>query len=212
MMNGRTPLSQLPLIAGPRALLRTRTANLASASLTGPWLRVFSAARPRALLSLALCSVAVISVSFSRLDAKREVASAFSRSSLPDGPLTPGAARTIAIGEICSMAPEDVEQNVSPLVRQKVFREYGIPDHNPDDYEVDCLIAGELGGADDIRNLWPEPKRAIWNERVKDALEEERLHQLVCTGKLDLTTAQHDIATDWAAAYEKYFHTDKPYL
>jgi hypothetical protein len=39
---------------------------------------------------------------------------------------------------------------------------------------------------------------------------EERLHQLVCDGELDLPTAQRDIATDWIVAYKKYFHTDRP--
>jgi hypothetical protein len=39
---------------------------------------------------------------------------------------------------------------------------------------------------------------------------EDRLHQLVCDGSLDLATAQRDIETDWIAAYKKYFHTDKP--
>jgi hypothetical protein len=33
---------------------------------------------------------------------------------------------------------------------------------------------------------------------------------LVCSGKLDLPTAQHEIATDWIAAYRKYFSTDEP--
>jgi hypothetical protein len=67
-----------------------------------------------------------------------------------------------------------------------------------------------LGGADDIRNLWPEPYRSTaWNARVKDTLE-ERLHEMVCAGQLDLPTAQRDIATDWIAAYKKYFHTDRP--
>jgi hypothetical protein len=32
----------------------------------------------------------------------------------------------------------------------------------------------------------------------------------VCEGKLDLGTAQHDIARDWVSAYKKYFHTDTP--
>jgi len=36
---------------------------------------------------------------------------------------------------------------------------------------------------------------------VKDRLE-QRLHQLVCAGQLDLATAQHDIATDWIGAGE----------
>jgi hypothetical protein len=32
----------------------------------------------------------------------------------------------------------------------------------------------------------------------------------VCGGKLNLSTAQRDIATDWIAAYKNYFNTDKP--
>jgi hypothetical protein len=44
---------------------------------------------------------------------------------------------------------------------------------------------------------------------VKDDLE-EHLHEMVCSGKLDLSTAQCDIATDWIAAHKKYFHTDRP--
>jgi hypothetical protein len=38
---------------------------------------------------------------------------------------------------------------------------------------------------------------------LKDRLE-DRLHALVIRGKLDLKTAQHEIATDWIAAYKKY--------
>jgi hypothetical protein len=44
---------------------------------------------------------------------------------------------------------------------------------------------------------------------VKDALE-DRLRELVCSGKVDLASAQRDISSDWIAAYRKYFHTDKP--
>ena len=50
---------------------------------------------------------------------------------------------------------------------------------------------------------------AVWNARVKDALE-DRLHDLVCDGRLDLATAQRDISSDWIAAYKKYFETDEP--
>ena len=61
-----------------------------------------------------------------------------------------------------------------------------------------------MGGAEDIHNLWPEPtSSSAWNAHVKDALE-ERLHQLVCAGELDLPTAQQAIATDWITAYKKY--------
>jgi hypothetical protein len=33
---------------------------------------------------------------------------------------------------------------------------------------------------------------------------------MVCRGDVDLATAQRDIATDWIAAYRKYFHADRP--
>jgi len=95
-------------------------------------------------------------------------------------------------------------------VRQAVFHEYGMDRSQPREFEVDHLITPELGGTDDIRNLWPEPYATTeWNAHVKDDLE-DRLRQLVCQGKLDLPTAQRDIATNWIVAYQKYFHTDKP--
>jgi len=41
----------------------------------------------------------------------------------------------------------------------------------PDAYEVDYLITPELGGATDIRNLWPYGD-TVWNAHVKDQLED----------------------------------------
>ena len=50
---------------------------------------------------------------------------------------------------------------------------------------VTRLISLELGGSNSIRNLWPESYRTEpWNARTKDTLE-NRLHELVCSGKLD---------------------------
>jgi hypothetical protein len=92
---------------------------------------------------------------------------------------------------------------------EKVFKEYGIRHPRPRAYEVDYLIDPELGGSNDIQNLWPEPYSSTWNARVKDALE-DRLHDLVCSGEISLATAQQEIATNWIAAYKKYFKTDQP--
>ncbi len=95
-------------------------------------------------------------------------------------------------------------------MRKEVFEEYGLMNARAEDYEIDYLIAPGLGGTEDIHNLWPQPfKSQKWNAHVKDELE-ERLHQMVCSGDLDLRTAQREIATDWIAAYKKYFHTDVP--
>jgi hypothetical protein len=127
---------------------------------------------------------------------------------VPSRKLTPGAVRKVAKDEVCSA---NVQASMVPVALQRrVFEEYGIPNAPANAYEVDYLITPELGGAADIRNLWPEPYSAtIWNARVKDQLE-DRLHQLVCDGQLDLATAQHDIATDWIAAYKKYFNSSRP--
>jgi hypothetical protein len=93
---------------------------------------------------------------------------------------------------------------------QQAFDAYRVTDRSPNRYEVDYLITPELGGLEDIRNVWPEPYTGtVWNSHVKDALE-DYLHQLVCGRTLDLATAQHEIATDWVSAYKKYFRTSQP--
>src|SRR5262249_20653813 len=146
-----------------------------------------------------------------RLASRREARmfASFVPMSFPATELTPGVARPKTRDQVCE---SDVGKNrdVAPALRRKVFELYGMPGADPKAYEVDYLITPALGGADDIGNLWPQSYSAtMWNARVKDALE-DRLHELVCHGDLDLPTAQHEISTDWIGAYKKYFHTDKP--
>jgi len=101
-------------------------------------------------------------------------------------------------------------RDVPSALKRKVYEEYSIPSHAPGEYEVDHLISLELGGSNSIRNLWPQSYRTEpWNAHVKDALENE-LHRRICSGQIDLKTAQREIAGDWIGAYKKYFHTDRP--
>ena len=131
----------------------------------------------------------------------------------PNAAWTPGSVRPLTRDAVCS-APDRDEPGpvISAAVAREVFRRYGIRNPRPRSYEVDYLIPPALGGSDDPRNLWPQPYSAgVWNARVKDALE-DRLRALVCEGKLDLATAQNDLARDWIAAYKKYFRTGTPLL
>ncbi len=207
---------QLPPVAGPRALLRAQLAELTAKSRVDSWRRFFqfpAVARAAAYICLAFFIGSMggkLLLQHFRLPEANPVVVPFESGTIPDPSLTPGATRAVAISDVCSMAHEEVVRAVPTSLRQEIFHEYGIVNAHADDYEIDYLIAPGLGGAEDIHNLWPQPYTSpTWNARVKDDLE-EHLHQLVCAGKLDLSTAQRDIATDWIAAYKKYFHTDRP--
>jgi hypothetical protein len=208
--------TELPRIEGPRALLRARLAELGVGGRVSPMWRLFQLSWPTravAYVCLAFLVVAVAGrflVGHPGLRGEDSTAVAMEHGELPDRHLTPGATRTVSIREVCSSPHEEVVRAVPTPVRQKIFQEYGIVTVHADDYEIDYLIAPGLGGTEDVHNLWPESYTSpTWNARVKDALE-EHLHELVCAGKVDLSTAQRDIATDWIAAYKNYFHTDRP--
>jgi len=131
---------------------------------------------------------------------------------LPNPALTPGALQPVPMAGMCSSEHDQVVRKVPEGVEQQILREYGIAGGRTADFEIDHLVTPGLGGSDDIRNLWPEPRyRTVWNSYVKDQLE-DHLHYLVCKGQVNLTTAQHDIANDWISAYRKYFHTNAPLL
>lgn len=206
--------SQLPPIAGPRALLNARLANETAVSQKATWfdglLPLFTM-RARTYVVATTIAVAFISVAVYRQMSSLQLGPVTARTQpIPNRELTPGATRPVTRNEICSAGYRDMNRRVSPAVQQEVFRKYGIPGALSKDYEVDYLITPELGGADEVQNLWPEPYSSTdWGAHVKDALE-DRLHQMVCEGTIDLVTAQREIASDWISAYKKYFLTDKP--
>lgn len=128
---------------------------------------------------------------------------------LPNSRLTPGATRLIEREQVCAIDLSEDAREIPVELALQVFQEYGIRKPRPRAYEVDYLITPALGGADDIRNLWPQPYSGVWTAQIKDALE-DHLRTLVCSGQLDLATAQQEIATNWIAAYRKYFRTQRP--
>ena len=71
--------------------------------------------------------------------------------------------------------------------------------------EIDHIVSLELGGSNDIANLFPEPGTGAANYHIKDKLE-NRLHAMVCSGAITLSAAQHGIANNWMSLYRKVFH------
>lgn len=138
---------------------------------------------------------------------------------VPDPKLTPGAVRTTNPFDVCStpghkVSTKDV-RNVPEAMKRQVFAAYRNEGGNHTGYcsvargcEVDHLISLELGGSNDVANLWPQPYTGEWNASMKDALE-NRLHDMVCKGQISLPEAQHAIASDWKGSWVKYVNRGK---
>lgn len=178
--------------AGPRALLRARMAEIAVGTVpsraTHLWGRILAAGA---------CAAAVAGL----LVVFEMNVSAEGR---PNSKVTPGETRPISITEVCSRAEAEViVRNIPLATQERVLARYGVGRGNPQDFEVDYLITRDLGGADTERNMWPQSYSARWNAKMKDRLE-QKLHDLVCAGNMDLATAQREIATDWVSAYKRY--------
>jgi hypothetical protein len=198
----------LPPAAGPRALLKVRLAELsAAAPRSWPLLQKARLGWPLTA-ALGLVTLGLLLAGF-WMNRHGEPAPRAWVVSVPDSRLTPGAAILASRQAVC--AQTNTKNKAVPVALQRqVFAEYGLSGAEPQAYEVDYLVTPALGGADDIRNLWPHSyTETVWNARVKDALE-DRLRDMVCGGRLDLTAAQKEIAENWIAAYKKYFHTEQP--
>lgn len=124
------------------------------------------------------------------------------RGPLPDKECTPGAVKEgVTAEQICTKGYARSVRNVRNTVKKEVYRSYGITHRILGEHEVDHLVSLELGGSNDIANLWPEPADPRPGFREKDKVE-NYLHREVCAGKITLKDAQEKIASDWVAVYE----------
>jgi hypothetical protein len=196
--------ARLPPAASSRALLKARLGQLPSDS---NWRSLWAG---RFAWTAAGVTIVLLAVGFFLNQERRgQRGSHTAVVTVPDSRLTPGAAILVSRRQVCAEVTAN-NKAVPVALQRKVFEEYGIAGAEPRAYEVDYLITPALGGADDIRNLWPHSYSAtVWNAQVKDALE-GRLREMVCDGSLDLAEAQREIAGNWIAAYKKYFQTDRP--
>lgn len=125
---------------------------------------------------------------------------------LPDSACTPGAIFPDATkDQICQSGYSSGVRNVPTSEKDQVYAEYGITSRSPGEYEVDHLVSLELGGSNDIANLWPELANPTPGFHQKDGVE-NYLHAQVCSGALPLADAQREIATNWLAVYNAMPH------
>ncbi|MHB8628718.1 MAG: HNH endonuclease signature motif containing protein [Aggregatilineales bacterium] len=122
---------------------------------------------------------------------------------LPDSACTPGAIIADATtSQICQSGYSSSVRNVPTSEKNQVYAEYGISHHATGEFEVDHLVSLELGGSNDISNLWPEAALPKPGFHEKDKVE-NYLHAQVCSGAISLQEAQREIATNWLAVYQR---------
>ena len=132
---------------------------------------------------------------------------ACTRGALPDPRCSPGAvdpALTRAI--LCSPGFHTSSvRHVPDSLKHLVEIAYGMePRAYGRTIEIDHIVSLELGGSNDIANLYPEPGGGTSGYQVKDRLE-NALHRRVCAGTMTLATAQRGIATNWQQLYRSVF-------
>jgi hypothetical protein len=120
----------------------------------------------------------------------------------PDPACTPGAidpavtqanigSTICASGYTAKVRPSSSATN---KLKAKMYVAYSIP--NGTVSELDHDVPLELGGANDVANLWPEVGKL---PNPKDKVEND-LHKAVCSGKVQVAAAQQAIAANWMTA------------
>jgi hypothetical protein len=135
-------------------------------------------------------------------------------SGLPNTKLTPGAINPLVtqsnirtticvIGWTATVRPPVSYTN--SLKYNQLHSGYNLNgDLSMKDYEEDHIVPLEVGGnPDSPLNLFPEPRNVRLGSYVKDQLE-NKIHALVCSGKITLKVGQSVFLSNWEKGYEKY--------
>ena len=121
----------------------------------------------------------------------------------PNATLTPGAVLTTDASTICRAGYASSVRNVSSVTKKQVYAEYGLSyPQATGAYEVDHFIPLEIGGSNDITNLWLEPATPTPGFHQKDQFENFE-HKQVCDGAVTVAEAQSRMVSDWYFYWEE---------
>jgi len=133
----------------------------------------------------------------------------------PKSSLTPGVVAPVTQAQVLKVGFTKDARHVTDTTKWEVLVRYKLAKGKLDhvklsallkQFEIDHFISLELGGANDIENLWPEPyavavKGENLGARQKDVVE-TGLHRLM-RKNLTLSQAQAIIKKDWVRAYHQ---------
>ena len=120
----------------------------------------------------------------------------------PNLSLTPGAILATDASTICAAGYASGVRDVSTATKAQVYAEYGVSYPQPlGAYEVDHFIPLEIGGSNDLTNLWPEPATPTPGFHQKDQFENFE-HGQVCNGTMSVAEAKRRMVSDWYLYWE----------
>jgi hypothetical protein len=140
--------------------------------------------------------------------AKRTRSSHCSLAANPDHQCSPGAYYSkLTKTVICKPGFHTTQvRQVPDADKQEVQAAYGLgPQSYSPAIEIDHIVSLELGGSNDVANLYPEKADAKpAGYHVKDKLE-NKVGKMVCDGLIGLRTAQRKIARNWQPLYKQVY-------
>lgn len=167
--------------------------------LFGLVLVLTTAPEPEPVQPVAVAAGAAVAPAAAAPAAARHIgpAALYPNPALTPGDILPG----VTADQVCTSGYSSSVRSVNSQEKAEVFRRYGIPDV-AGKYEVDHFVSLELGGSNNVTNLWPQPYSPFPGARDKDKVE-DYLHSQVCWGDMTLTQAQTAIRQDWYAVYQR---------
>lgn len=117
-----------------------------------------------------------------------------------DRSCTPGAHFHAPAKQVCVSGWSKRHRHVTTAQRHRIFARYGISYARHRHYELDHLIALEIGGNNSDSNLWPEPLTGSHGAHAKDQ-QENSAKRAVCSGHMSLATAQRQMVARWTRRY-----------
>jgi len=113
------------------------------------------------------------------------------RKGLPFPPITPGE----------RLATPRLEGPITADVKLQVFNAYGLGPMDAQSYVIIRLIPVELGGTENVPNLFPTTP---WFQDLKSRLD-SRLVELVKGGRLTIQQAESELKDNWVRASHRYY-------
>lgn len=174
--------------------------------------------------TVAVALILCVTLTFAGLGRASEPSSAFDGAIriLPDLSKSPAAIDPdvvrpgITLADLCPHANTTAIRSVPKSEADAVYAEYGQVRFKGEcaaldpktgkasGCEIDHICSLELGCNNNVKNLWVQVYAGTpWTAHVKDAYE-NFLHAQVCSKKMTIADAQHEISVDWIAGYKSH--------